>query len=184
MTTRRNASLWLTVPLLLLASCGPLEAWGTSHSTATWNYGLSGDQEALLPGMTSGMISKVALEMGDNVFHLMIWSSALHNCSSGTSSAEGAYVMGMVQSTSGSPDPIALSCADGVHLNGTIGDQELDFEGSAFLLIHTDAEGLVIQEVEVPTGSIQALDIGEQVNREAFAERFKVDVFFRNPRNK
>ena len=51
-------------------------------------------------------------------------------------------------------------------------------------MIHTDDEGLVIQEVEVPMDAIQALRPGEDVNREAFAERFKVDVFFKNPRNR
>ena len=69
-------------------------------------------------------------------------------------------------------------------MSGRIGDEEVAFEGSAFLLIHPDEEGLAIKAVEVPLDVIQALDPGENSSREVVAERFHLGAFFKNPWNR
>ena len=135
--------------------------------------------------MTSGSISRIGLEMGDKgTFHLAIWSDVDHDCSSGGGFSTGAYIEGKVLGPGGARYPIALTCKDGETLTGTIGEQEVTLKGSALLLLHGDAEELVIKEVNVPAHSIEALDLSREVTREGFAERFKVAQFFESHQNR
>lgn len=184
MTSLQMSARWLAAPLLLLASCTVQGSWGSSNSTSTWDRGLSGDQEESLPGITSGSISKVALDVGGSTFHLVTWSSADHFYSSGSGPLEGAFVEGEILGRSDVSYPITLTSKDGVQASGRIGDEELAFEGSAFLLLHIDEEGLAIKEVEVPADVIRDFAPDEEESREAFMERFHVDAFFKNPWNR
>ncbi len=169
--------------LLLAAACGDMYggAWGTEHSEISWATDLTADPATRISGLAEGAISNVTLMRGgQGSVHIALWSNGTGiTSSSGGGPATGSFLHGQVSSPSFQPVSFSFSSGDDPRVQGTIGDQAYTLEAGGLFLIHADGEEVRVEQVAVPAEALEAFDVSEQSEREAFAAQWGVETFFR-----